>query len=791
MKYGIAYRLKVKNAERRADFTPNPQTVTAMIYDRSLLIADGEDTDITDLTGAEDPLRLSTIDNSEDKFTGIKALQATLSFKSTSTVNLATFADAAIPVGGTDPGDPRWEVVISIDNRVIFRGFLNIDDCSAPFMPHPETVTLTANDGLGTLKNKPLTDFEDITPRNYNKIIDYLCWALGKTGLSLNLNAWFNIRENNNRSKHIFEACYLWAKTFEDEIGTCENCYQVLEKILGEEAFLTQRNGEWWIVRVDDLGDETTPYISTFDHTGTLISETTQDLSKTIQRGTDIYFSKESTNVVLKRPHEFVKETYTFDYPREIVDNIDFSREDSEPYFTENFTEDGVDKVRKRYYVSDWNLFDTLTSSSTSKAKAYIERIFVDEYEKERYLVVERIVSGATLYELRSTNVPLASGDKFTIGVDYKYSENATGSGLFTVAIMDVRLAGDDGSYWRVNSGGPRAVVLGEQPTWVASSAGFPNSKYEYIFDTGPNTTDKTEWRSVSVDVPPLPVSGDIQICLMFEKNWGSEINYQNLQFNYRPLINGSYAKYTGLSHKVSREIDLTAVRDEQVKVSDGIRKLFKGALHAPAYIGLFSTEAIFFQFGDWYMISFTGNYLAVLSTVGAIRITDSNLNDGSYNIISTNYNGTYTICRVNKPVISETIEVNVDKIRFSLADEFYNYQVYPSTVPDSAIHTYAHIQAFDVWNQHRNTLRKFDFTAQGLTSGATDSLGGADLPHLMYRYTLGDTSDHTENRVFMLLNFDMDLRLCEWSGSLVEVYKTDVGKFYDDTDNLEIKYVQ
>jgi hypothetical protein len=225
--------------------------------------------------------------------------------------------------------------------------------------------------------------------------------------------------------------------------------------------------------------------------------------------------------------------------------------------------------------------------------------------------------------------------------------------------------------------------------------------------------------------------------------------------------------------------------------VSDGIRKLFKGALHAPAYIGLFSTEAIFFQFGDWYMISFTGNYLAVLSTVGAIRITDSTLNDGSYNIISTNYNGTYTICRVNKPVISETIEVNVDKIRFSLADEFYNFQVYPSTVPDSAIHTYAHIQAFDVWNQHRNTLRKFDFTAQGLTSGATDSLGGADLPHLMYRYTLGDTSDHTENRVFMLLNFDMDLRLCEWSGSLVEVYKTDVGKYYEDTDTLEIKYVQ
>jgi hypothetical protein len=60
-----------------------------------------------------------------------------------------------------------------------------------------------------------------------------------------------------------------------------------------------------------------------------------------------------------------------------------------------------------------------------------------------------------------------------------------------------------------------------------------------------------------------------------------------------------------------------------------------------------------------------------------------------------------------------------------------------------------------------------------------------------MYRYTLGDTSDHTSNRFFMLLNFEWNLRTCEWTGSFIEVYKTDVGKYYDDTDNLEIKYVQ
>ena len=172
MKYGIAYRIKFKNAERNADYTLNNQVVTVMIYDRSYLIADGATPTITDLTGADDPLHISTVDNAEDKFTPIKALQATIAFKSDATYNLSTFADAPIPVGGTDPGDPRWEVKITIDDKVLFTGFLNIDDCSSPFMPYPETVVLTANDGLGTLKDKPLTDLSGNTPRNYNKIIE-------------------------------------------------------------------------------------------------------------------------------------------------------------------------------------------------------------------------------------------------------------------------------------------------------------------------------------------------------------------------------------------------------------------------------------------------------------------------------------------------------------------------------------------------------------------------------------------------------------------------------------------
>jgi hypothetical protein len=784
MKYGIAYRIKFKNAERNADQTLNNQVVTVMIYDRSLLIDDAATETITDLTASSDPLHISTVDNSEDKFTPIKALQATIAFNSDDTHSLSTFADAPIPTGGTDPGDPRWEVKITISDRVIFTGFLNIDDCSSPFMPAPEVVVLTANDGLGTLKDKPLTDFSDVTPRNYNKIIDYLAWCLSKTGQNLNINCLFNIREANNKGKHFFESCYLWAKTFEEEIGTCEDCYSVLENTFREEAFITQRNGEWWIVRIDDLGDENTRYISTFDSKGVLVNEWTSDHAKTIQRGTDIYFSQESTDVATKRPHEFVKETYNFEYPREIVDNIDFSRDDETPYFTENFTEDGVAKIRKRYKITDWALFKEFAGLSTSSATAYIERIFQGEYEKERYIGITPTTGG--YYYIQSNPVEVHEQDKFTFSVDARYSADFGSSGHYTRQTAQIRLYAEDGTYWTLEGGIQTAPTV----EWKQTGAGF-NTNNGYIWVEGSQADDQTNWMSATVEAPPVPRDGYLVIQLLHTDNQTLTRYFQNLNFDYTPYINGSYAKYSALYHKVSRDIKYTSVRDEDVKISDGIKKLFKGALFTANYFGLFTATAQFVELFGGYYIVFTGNYQSSLTSTQTIRVNGSTLNDGSYNILEVQYSGTYTTIKVNNRVVPETISVNVDRVRFALTDQFYNYQVYPASVPTDAVHRYAHIQAFDVWNQHRNTLRKFDFTAQGLTSGAVDGQGMADLPHLMYRYTLGDTSNHTTNRFFMLLNFDWDLRLCEWTGSMIEVYKTDVGKYYDDTDNLEIKYVQ
>src|SRR5687767_10081144 len=74
-----------------------------------------------DLTGVEIIRR--TIDNNEDKFTVIRALELTLKFLSTSTINVNTFSSGA---------DDRFKVDCFIGTTTYFTGFLAMDDLREP-----------------------------------------------------------------------------------------------------------------------------------------------------------------------------------------------------------------------------------------------------------------------------------------------------------------------------------------------------------------------------------------------------------------------------------------------------------------------------------------------------------------------------------------------------------------------------------------------------------------------------------------------------------------------------------
>lgn len=686
-----------------------------------------------ELLASEDPFHLFTVNNDETKFgSPIRALQCEVKFYSTALVNLTTFLGS---------NDNRWIVTATSNGSTVFTGYLLLDDIEEDFLDSSigNEVTLIATDNIGMLKDIPLTDFTGANPRGYFPIIKYIAWCLDKTGLQLPINICHNVHEEHEPTKIMYESCYLWSKSFEAEINESEDCYTVLEKILAEDSFLTQAGGEWWVKRIDEFGYSTTIQ-NKFSDIGTYISSLTYpSVTQTIGPNEAILFSGMATFIKPQAPDLSVKETYNFDYPKEIIDNVDFDRgawisplhPDGNPYVLEfpNLSDfPGTGDPERVYHAFNANTYyrwngsytqifgaDIPTSAAyqlegwtipnqqwgaAQEVSAYIKKITDLGYERMRFLVLEPLNYTTVDYYVQSNRIPINSLDKFVISVDTRYDNDISGQTEFWDAAIRVILEGYDGSLWYLyapNSSEPRAH-------WVRVSPGATYTTSEYVVTR--LSEDQTEWLSHTVTASPSPTTGEIYIHLQHGSyQTHSRIKYfQNLQFTYMPCINGTYQKYKGQYNKVSQSKTIKKKHEEEVKISDSPRSLFKGALHR--------------------------------------------------------YNGT----------------------RYVLAGRVYDGIQFGSTVPAADyLTTFGKNQAFAIWNQSNRPFRVFDFQLQGLNTLDV-------MPTMLHEYTINETTEHTTGKRFMLLHFDMDYKLCEWKGVMSEVADEAIPKVYNDS--FESKYI-
>jgi hypothetical protein len=532
---------------------------TVNIYDRE---SGTGTTTFTQLEGADDPCHIFIVDNNESKFTPIRAKQAEIKFNSTATENLNTFIGS---------NDNRWEVEKLTGTEVKFRGFLVIDDLDEDFLDSDASnvVTLIATDNIGLLKDEPLTKTDGTNPRGYFSIIQYIAWCLQKTGLNLPINVVHNVKEQNDSTRIMYESCFLEAKTFEDQPNVSVDSYQALTSILSNDATLSQENGEWWIIRIDELqADSSINNRFAFDASslGTEPWNKTQVIDPVPEI---LYFTNKTTFVKAQGLVKNVKLTFPYESPLEAIDNIDFDRG----------TFNGVINHGpgwEAYIPDDWTQrkgYGTL--SVTPNFSAYIAKRMDNGYEKERYLVLTSPPSNAPNNRLESNPVPIGDKDKFNISVDFRWAENRTLNASATFIVMMIRLIGDDGTFWSVDPAGK---------WWQAGSANF-SDQFRTIQHTWDGQDDESkDWITKSVMTDPAPTAGDLYVDL-YTMNQLSDsydnvsVYYSNLQFEYQAYINGTYQKYRSQYHKVSGTAGTKKVYEETVSISDSPRKLFKGAL--------------------------------------------------------------------------------------------------------------------------------------------------------------------------------------------------------------------
>lgn len=411
---------------------------------------------------------------------------------------------------------------------------------------------------------------------------------------------------DNSSSLPFHQVVYLDAKTFEKEINLSEDAYTVIGKILGEDSILFQHQGEWWIVRIDEIEEIAGIFeykVNRFDiEDGELLGSSTIVKQKDVGVNASMNVMNDDPIVIPDRALAKVKLTYRFTNPLELICNIDFSRgefiEDMPNVTIANDTFNA-----KKYDIDCWiNTSAPFTPGQTSPAPsfdAYIKLLYQNGYEKHRFAVIPTNTGNTDFLE--SAPIKMNSRDKFDISVDFAWDQNISSSDIggedtINLAIYFVTLQGYDGTNWYLDNSGKWTQTF-PAGTWTGLNG--------IMVSWGVDDVDETIFRSVPVSADPLPVSGLIRIAL--NSIGQSEIPdrdmyYNNIQLSYIPFVNGSYQRYTGHVNQVSQNIGYTSIREKEVYMSDTFSVLFKGAMKFDNGI----TKALAYGFTDSHWLNAT-----------------------------------------------------------------------------------------------------------------------------------------------------------------------------------------
>jgi hypothetical protein len=734
-----------------------------------------------ELEMADSPIVFQTVDNSEDKFTPIKSKSCTIRVLTNDEVNAMAFANG---------GDSQYKVQVAVgaEDKVIFTGWLSISDLGQTFQPDPNILVLTATDGLGFLRDLPMSDDAGRFLTGPHPLIKYIAWALQKTGIQLDIWVQMNILEENAIydyiEYHFYNNIYLNAQTFEAEIGTLESCFSVLEKILGEFCELSQDKNRWFIKSIDEAGN-TEFRIGRFDYNGTPIDYQTKNYLKLIGPTEDMAFMNDDARLSLQRPYKAVEQTFDYNYPIEIIENIAFDRGD---------LIDGSNPLEKTYELDNWTVIQGVPGYyAAPTSQAYINRVFnTFDYETDRYVVITPKSGQSYSLNLqtyaRSEAFYIQEKDRFSVSIDWRLPNNIGPGGNGNCDLMKAVLHGDDGSWWIL--GVPTSDSL--DYTWYDTNNWTTNTGKASVsvdFDI-----DLTEWQSVSWEAPACPTDGKLYIWInqfnqLNTTNDDVDIWYSNLNFSYIPYINGSYQRYSGQRHISEQSVDNKAVRENTIYMTDSPKKEIKGAmLRAVGGDILYNASAIF---EDGNGVTLDGFQTPYFDLNQYIRITNTSNNNGTFRIIAINYSTitNKTVLTFVEATQSESTTPLIEGYNYLLTDAFYDSIKYPGGgVPPEDIYPYGQHQNQAVWNQFNRVFTAFEATVDGLETDVTDTYGLPDLPDLMHCYMQTDPHPATDKKQFKVLHYEQDTDNCEWGLYMIEVNDTNILKSYD---GHSFKYVQ
>lgn len=490
-----------------------------------------------------------------------------------------------------------WKIIVLVDNQPYFEGFITPDEGNSPFQDKPYEVNIRATNGLSLLKGINLVDVDGNDFSSDHTLIQYIAGALKQTGLLLPIRvrcSYFNKQMNDKADGlqyDMFAQTKLNYRTFQASPTTFVNCYDALMIILDKFCRLEYWNGYWQIKCIAEL-----QYIAVSDYyvdytdrgdlpNGSFETENYAQVGKAV----DIYPINEDQQIYSRFAVKSAKTKYTYEIWPELPTNNKFERgtlfETGSQNDFQDFDGDGdyseIIGTYKKFTIDNWtqgriNANDfpnpTMTAISEKFYRLSIYNTFGVEIERSIACETPNTVAG-TQFWLRSEGVPVNFGDRVNVSFQKRFDNG----GVSAAAGAALYIVSNDNS---------RAVTLSTAETirglqWVEC----PDpvfGMFGWLLMSYSAGQDSSKWNSVDVKSPIIPFDGTMYMVLACEYDpgtMGARQYWKDVTIEYIPFVAGGYIQVKGDYWMRAQNKVFPDVADDEVKISDSLKKVYKGAL--------------------------------------------------------------------------------------------------------------------------------------------------------------------------------------------------------------------
>lgn len=487
----------------------------------------------------------------------------------------------------------EWKVIVEVDGKFFFHGFLNAEEGEAPFQDKPYEVVLRATDRIGLLKDTPLTDINGDKFVGFFYLIEFIAGALIKTGLDLPIriySSYFHsafLNKGDSLNYDMFRQAKLNARTFIKDSNSFVSCYEAL-KILFDGSFSVKYHNGYWQIKA--LAERQylagSNYYVDYEYdgtnaTGAIDSENYAEVGKN-----DLIYPHEAVIIKSQIPAKSVKHRYAYTVPPDLVNNQKLQQFGA---FIAPLSGVGY----SAYELYGWSKYQNpspttvdftgLTSYGGTK-KAYI-KIEVDAFntQVDRYYVIEKDASindyGKLGLMIRHDNDDffIEAGDRISPSVTTRLKNTEAGLDTFNFATLLLLKDGTDGSqvsHW---------YSLNAQGAWV----NFPDGTDPWTpssFAIYPGTTDRddTEWFTYTAESDPAPVTGKLYLFLhagSADISSTNEVHIKDITFDSSLFIRGSRFNMKADYWITSADNSFNDADSKEVFISDSPKRIVKGGL--------------------------------------------------------------------------------------------------------------------------------------------------------------------------------------------------------------------